>query len=127
MLRCLECGCSRLDPLGIGCAVCGKSLGPRWERCYITENTERVLLAHEDALREFGITLSEEKPLKKGADAIAVAGLVLAVAESMRNGILRDLIVCLHEWGVTRNEIQRLRLTEPEDVNKTLSSGERRE
>jgi len=120
MLRCLECGCSRFDAQGVGCALCGKSHGPRWERCYITEDTRRVLLAHADALREFGVTLSQEKPLQKGVDTLAVAGLALAVAESLRHGVLRDLIVSLHDWGIARNEILRLRLTEPEVVDEIL-------
>jgi hypothetical protein len=105
----------------MGCALCGKSHGPRWERCYITEDTQRRLLAQADALKGFGVTLSEGKQLQKGIDTIGVAGLVLAVAESATHGVLRDLIISLHEWGVARNEILRLRLTEPEDVDKILS------
>ena len=79
------------------------------------------MLVHADALRAFGVTLSEEKPLQKAVDTLAVAGLVLAVAESLTRGVLRDLIVSLHEWGVARNEILRLRLAEPEDVDEIIN------
>ncbi len=126
MLRCLNCGCSRFDARGMGCALCGKSHGPRWETCYITEESEGILLGHGDALREFGVTLSKERPLQK-VDALAVSGLALALAESLRGGVLRDLIVSLHEWGITRNEILRLRLTEPEEVDNILCKDDRRD
>ncbi len=122
MLRCLECGCSRFDARGMGCALCGKALGPRWERCHITDETQRTLLAHADALQQFGVTLTEERPLQKDAGtSLGVMALVLALAESLDDGVLRKLIRYLHELGISRNEILRLRLSEPENVDEELN------
>src|ERR1039458_8574714 len=122
MLRCLECGCSRFDAQGVGCALCGKSHGPRWERCYITEETQRTLLAHADALQQFGVTLTEDRPLKKDAGTtIGVIALVLQIAEALEPGILRKLILYLHKLPISRNEILRLRLSEPEDIDNILN------
>lgn len=123
MLRCVECGCSRFDARGIGCALCGKAHGPRSERCYITEETQRTLLAHENTLQQFGVTLREERQLQKDAGTtMGAIALVLAVAESLDDGILRKLVLYLHEQGVSRNEILRLRLSEPEDVDTILNN-----
>jgi hypothetical protein len=85
MLRCLECGCSRFDAQGMACAVCGKAHGPRWERCYITEETQRTLLAHAETLQLFGVTLTEGTSLRKDAGStIGAIALVLQIAESAR-------------------------------------------
>lgn len=47
--------------------------------------------------------------------------LVLALAESLDDGVLRKLIRYLHELGISRNEILRLRLSEPENVDEELN------
>ena len=128
MFRCLECGCSRFDAQGVGCALCGTSsgarisLGPRSERCYFTEETQRTLLAHTDALQQFGVTLIEDRPLKKDAGTtIGGIALVLQIAEALEPGILRKLILYLHKLAISRNEILRLRLSEPEDIDNILN------
>jgi hypothetical protein len=122
MLRCLECGCSRFDGRGMGCALCGKSHGPRWERCYITAETQSTLLAHADDLQQFGVTLTEDRPLQKDVGTIVnVIRLVLQIADSLDKGVLRKLILYLHELGISRNEILRLRLDEPEEVDKLFN------
>jgi hypothetical protein len=121
MVRCLECGCSRFDSRGMGCALCGTSHGPRWERCYITEETQRTLFAHADDLQQFGVTLTENDPLNKDlGTTLSVIRLVLQIADSLDKGVLRKLILYLHEKGISRNEILRLRLSEPEDIDNIL-------
>jgi hypothetical protein len=122
MLRCLECGCSRFDAHGMGCAMCGTSHGPRSERCYIGVETERTLLAHADDLRQFGVTLTEDRPLQKDVGTtVNVIRLVIQIADSLDHGVLRKLILYLHELAICRNEILRLRLAEPEEVDQIIS------
>lgn len=106
----------------MSCALCGKAHGPRRERCYITEETQRTLLAHAEALQQFGVTLTEERPLQKDAGTtIGAIALVLNVAEALEPGILRKLILYLRELAISRNEILRLRLSEPEEVDKIFT------
>ena len=106
----------------MGCALCGKSHGPRWGRCYITAETQRTLLAHADDLQQLGVTLTEEdRPLQKDLGTVVnVIRLVLQVADSLDKGVLRKLVLYLHEWGIHRNEILGLRLAEPEEVDTIL-------
>ncbi len=107
----------------MSCALCGKAHGPRWERCYITEETQRTLLAHAKALQQFGVALAEDQPLQKDfGTTVNVIRLVLQIADSLDRGVLRKLILYLHELGISRNEILRLRLGEPEDVDKILNN-----
>jgi hypothetical protein len=122
-IRCLECGCSRIDERGIGCALCGKAMGPKWEECYVSEDTKAKLLIHNKELASFGVTLEKVTPLRKDAGlTVGVISLALAVAESLDNGILRKLIRYLHkELTIPRDEILRLRLAEPEQVDEILN------
>jgi hypothetical protein len=122
MVRCLKCGCSRIDERGIGCALCGMALGPRWEQCYVTEDTEAKLLAHSEGLDGFGVTVEKVTALKKDAGLkLGAIALALAVAESLDNGVLRKLIRYLHkELMIPRDEILGLRLDEPERVDEIL-------
>jgi len=107
------------------CPFCGKSHGPRWERCYITAETQCTLSAHADDLQQFGVTLTEDRPLQKDLGTIvSVIRLALQVAESLDKGVLRKLIQYLHELGISWNEILRLRLAEPEEVDKILNRKE---
>ena len=46
--------------------------------------------------------------------------MVLAAADSLDKGVLRKLVLYLHELTISRNEILRLRLSEPEDVDEIL-------
>jgi len=106
----------------MGCALCGTAHGLRRERCYITAETQRTLLAHAEVLQQFGVTLKEERPLQKDVGTtVSVIGLVLAVADSVDDGVLRKLILYLHELAISRNEILRLRLSEPEEVDKIFN------
>jgi hypothetical protein len=116
MIRCLICGCSRLDPQGYKCALCGGASGLRSERCYISEETKAVLLAHSEELKQFGVTLEQHKTLRKSADYLKLIGLVLAIANSLKPGVLRDLVVFLRDKAIPEDEILRLRLDEPERI-----------
>jgi len=132
-MRCLECGCSRLDSQGLNCVRCGRALGVRWERCYITEDTKAKLLAHADDLRTFGITLEEHSVLGKSSGTaeaigltISIASSVLTVADSLDSGVLRKLVLFLgNHLHLPNDEILRLRLDEPEQVLDILSVDER--
>ena len=122
MMRCIVCGCSRLDPKGVMCALCGGAPGVRSERCYVTEDTKAKLLAHAEDLKTFGVTLEEYQPIQKSfGDKIAVIGLALQVAESLKLGTLRALILYLREIAIPKEEILRLRLDEPEQVSEVLT------
>lgn len=121
-MRCIVCGCSRLDPKRVACALCGGAPGVRSERCYVTEDTTAKLLAHAEDLKTFGVTLEEYRPIQKSfGDKIAVIGLALQVAESLKPGILRSLILYLREIAIPKEEILRLRLDEPEQVSEVIT------
>jgi hypothetical protein len=119
MIRCLECGCSRLDREGYKCDRCGGAPGLRSERCYISESTKATLLAHAEELKNFGVTLEEHEIIEKSADTILGAlGLGLAVADSLRHGTLKGLALFLRDKAIPEDEILRLRLDEPELILK---------
>lgn len=120
--RCLMCGCSRLDERAIGCALCGMALGPRWEECYVSEETKANLLSHSEELARMGVTLEKVSPLRKDAGTTMTAiALALAVADSLKGGVLRSLVIYLHrQLTIPRDEILRLRLTEPEEIDEML-------
>lgn len=127
MYRCLKCGCSRTDVGGfLSCILCGAACGTRTEQCYITDDTKAKLLAHSEDLKNFGLTLEEDEPLRKDAKtAIAATALVIQIARELQpGGVLRKLILYLHELAISRDEILRLRLTEPEEVDKILDENE---
>ena len=125
MIRCVVCGCSRLDSQGYKCARCGGPLGVRTERCHITEDTKARLLAHAEELNTFGVTLEEQRPLGKSfGDICGGIALALAVAESLNSGILHKLILYLREIGIPQEQILRLRLDEPEHISDLLSTDE---
>jgi len=124
-VRCLVCGCSRLDPMGLNCALCGHALGERDEQCYVTEETKATLRAHSDALRAFGITLEEQDLIQKSVGAIEAIGLALAIADSLDKGVLRKLVVYLHKLAIPKEEILRLRLDEPEAIADILDEVEK--
>jgi hypothetical protein len=104
------------------CALCGGAPGVRSEQCYIAEDTKAKLLAHAEDLKTFGVTLEEYRPIQKSAgDKIAMIGLALQVAESLKPGILRALILYLREIAIPKEDILRLRLDEPEQVSEVLN------
>lgn len=110
----------------MSCTLCGAACGPRTEQCYVTDDTTAKLLAHADELRNFGLTLEQHRPLRKDAKTtIAAVALALQVARELQpSGVLRKLILYLHELAISRDEILRLRLTEPEEVDKVLNDKE---
>ena len=123
MVRCIECGCSRFDAQGFCCALCGKPHGVRWERCHITAETQRALLDHAANLQQFGVTLTETEQIQKDAGTIMSAvGLTVSLSEAVFPGSLRKLVFYLYnELKLPRNEILRLRLSEPEEIDEILS------
>jgi len=125
MIRCVQCGCSRLDPQGYKCAFCGGAPGIRTEPCQITEDTKAKLLAHAKELRAFGVTLGERETLGKSVDALGVIALVLTVADSLDSGLLHKLVLFLRSLDIPQEEILRLRLDEPERVLDHYRKGAR--
>jgi hypothetical protein len=94
-------------------------MGLRSERCYITEETQKKLLDNAEELSPFGLSLEQVRPLQKDAGTtIAVIGLVVAVADSLRSdtGSLRRLVIFLRDLAIPEQEILRLRLDEPEQI-----------
>lgn len=125
MMRCIVCGCSRLDPQGYKCALCGGAPGVRSEQCYVTEATKAKLMANAEDLKAFGVTVEEHGTIQKSADVtIAVVALALQVAESLKPGILRALILYLRDRAIPKEEIQALRLDEPERISEILEDEE---
>ena len=124
MLRCLLCGCSRFDPQGYKCALCGVALGDRDEQCYVTEDTKTKLMAHAEELKVFGVALEQQDVIKKSAtsDAAGYLALALAVAESLNSGVLRKLVLYLRRVEIPKDEILRLRLDEPDVITGIFTS-----
>jgi hypothetical protein len=118
MIRCVICGCSRLDAHGYKCARCGGAPGLRSEQCYVTGDTKAKLMAHAEELKVFGVTLEENETFGKQADYLGAIGLALAVAESLNSdsGLLRRLVVHLRDIAIPEDEVLRLRLDESEQV-----------
>jgi hypothetical protein len=76
-----------------------------------------LLLAHAKELEAFGVSLEEYEIAGKSADTVIGAlGLALAVADSLRHGTLRELVVFLRDKAISEDEILRLRLGEPEEI-----------
>lgn len=121
IMRCIACGCSRLDPKGYKCAECGGAPGPRHEQCYVSEETKATLLAHAKQLKHHGIVLDQCEPLGKSADYKGTIALALQIAESLRPGILRKLVGFLWELAIPHEDILRLRLDEPENISQITS------
>lgn len=119
MLRCVKCGCSRLNSEKVGCVLCGGSPSLRTERCHINEDTKTILLAHAEELKTFDVTLEveEHKTLQKGVGPwLEAAAFVLAAADSLDHGVLRKLVVFLRDKKIAEDQIRRLRLDEPEKI-----------
>lgn len=125
MLRCVKCGCSRLDSEMVGCALCGGSPSRRSEPCHVSLETKATLLANAAELKEYGLTveLENDKALGKNVGfLIDVAALTLAVADSLNDGVLRKLVLFLRDKKIARDEILRLRLDEPEKISTYYQS-----
>ncbi len=124
MIRCVVCGCSRLDSEASGCVLCGGSPARRTEQCHVTEDTKVKLLAHAEELKAFGVTLEEQRNHRKVVGALETFGIALAVADSLNSGVLHKLVLYLRDIGIPKEQILRLRLDEPEQVSAVLESQE---
>jgi len=120
MIRCVKCGCSRLDSRGMGCVLCGGSPSVRSEQVHVTDETKIKLLAHADGLKTYGVIVEEQRTFRKVAGALEVFGIGLAVADSLNSGVLRKLVLFLRDLAIPEEEILRLRLDEPETISKVL-------
>jgi hypothetical protein len=128
MIRCVKCGCSRLDSSGVKCALCGGSPALRTEQCYVAEETKAKLLAHAEELKAFGITLNNYETLRKDVGTtLGALGLALAVADSLDSGVLRKLVLYLRDLAIPEEEILRLRLDEPEQISSHYKDDTRSE
>src|SRR5215472_14344974 len=117
MLRCLQCGSSRLDSQGMRCALCGGTPGVSSEQVYVSDATKAKLRAHEAELDKFGLILQEYEGLRKGVDLAKTIELAIVLADSMKHGVLGSLIRYLRKIKIPRDEILQLRLCEPEEVD----------
>ena len=113
MIRCVICGCSRLDSKGVGCAICGGAPGLRTEQVHVTEETKAKLLAHAQELKAYGVSVEERQLLGKSVDGVTAFGIALAVADSLNSGVLRKLVLYLRDLAIPDEQIIRLRLDEP--------------
>ena len=119
MIRCAKCGCSRLDSKNVGCVLCGGSPSRRTEPVHINEDTKGKLLAHADELKGLGVRLDvDREPVNKvyTAEILAGAHLVIYIAEKIYPGTLRKLVRYLRHIGISKEEMPRLRLDEPEKI-----------
>ena len=116
MIRCVKCGCSRLDSEKIGCVLCGGSPSVRTEQCHVSAKTKIELLTHADQLKNFGVNLDVDKSLAKVMGAAKTFAVVLSVADSLPHDVLRELVLFLREKRISAGEILRLRLDEPERI-----------
>jgi hypothetical protein len=92
-------------------------MGRRKEKCYVSEETLHKLLPHADELAKFGITFEQHESLQKNwGDAVAAIGVGLYIADKARAGTTRDLVQLLCNWAVSKEEILKLRLGEPEQI-----------
>jgi hypothetical protein len=108
----------------MSCVLCGAACGLRTEQCYVTDDTKAKLLAHAVELNDFGLTLEEQRSLQKDAKTtIGAVALAIQIGRELQpGGVLRKLILYLHELGISRDEILRLRLTEPEEIDHILDT-----
>jgi hypothetical protein len=119
MIRCVKCGCSRLDSEKVGCVLCGGSPSLRSAPCHVTEDTKTKLLAHAEELKDFGVRLEVDRQrVEKGyaGDVLAAVHLVLYITEKVRPGTIRKLVRYLRYIGIPKVEMPRLRLDEPEKI-----------
>ncbi len=106
----------------MGCARCGGSPAVRWEEVHVDGQTKAKLLAHSDDLKRFGVTLKKYERVKKDAGSVlASVALALQVVDSLRSGVLHDLVLYLRSLDIPEEQIIRLRLDEPENVSKIVA------
>lgn len=120
-MRCIACGCSELDPEGYKCAQCGGAPGVRAEHCYVSEDTKAKLLAHTEELKKFGVIVEQQELIGKSVDYVGGIALALQVVDSLKSGVLRQLVGYLRDLVIPQEEILRLRLAEPEEISNLLN------
>jgi hypothetical protein len=120
MLRCVKCGCSRMDSRAMGCILCGGSPSLRSEQVHVTDETRIKLLARADELKALGVIVEEQRTFRKVFGALEAFGVGLAVADSLDDGVLRKLVLYLRDLALPKEEILRLRLDEPEKISEVL-------
>jgi len=94
------------------------AMGLRTEGCYVTEETKKKLLDHVDGLSRFGIELEQHEILQEDAGTcLGALALVIACADSLQPGVLRQLVLYLRDkLLLPEDEILKLRLGEPEEI-----------
>jgi hypothetical protein len=120
-MRCIACGCSELDPGGYKCAQCGGAPGVRVEQCYVSEDTKVKLLVHTEELKSFGVIVEQQELIGKNVDYVGGIALALQVVDSLKSGVLRQLVGYLRDLVIPQEEILRLRLAEPEVISDLLN------
>jgi|ERR1700677_1740519 len=123
MVRCVKCGCSRLDARGIGCILCGGSPGFRAEQVHVSFETKAALLASEAELAGFGVAVKRVTCFRKVVGATEESGIVLDFSEPLEPHNLLELVKLLDYLGIPKLEIFRLRLAEPENIEAIISKG----
>ncbi len=134
-MRCLKCGSSKVDFEYCKCLLCGAAAGLRDEQCYVTIATKKILLAHTEELSAFGVTFEAQVEIKKSyipsdamgfqVDPLGAMALVLAIGDSLNDGVLRKLVRFLWSLKLPKEEILCLRLAEPEKIAEILDDEEK--
>jgi hypothetical protein len=122
MIRCVKCGCSRLDSRGVGCVLCGGSPSVRTEQVHVSFATKANLLASAVELASFGVTVKQVTCFRKVVGATEDPGVVLDFAEPLQRNILLELVTHLGYLGIPKHEISRLRLAEPEEIEELTAA-----
>ena len=83
---------------------------------------------HAEELKALGITITETHEMRKsfGTDAASYVGLAITIEEAINPGGLRRLVLFLRDLLVSKGEILRLRLDEPEEITNILRAAEER-
>jgi hypothetical protein len=116
MIRCVKCGCSRLDRENCGCVLCGGSPSVRTEQVHVSFATKANLLAGAFQLAAFGVTVERVKCLRIDIGATEEPGVVLDLSEPLEPGTILELVTQLCYLGIPKHEIFRLRVAEPEEI-----------
>lgn len=120
MVRCVRCGCSRWDPEGCGCALCGGSPARRGEPVHVTFDTKATLLASAEELKAFGVCVEhveQHRLLRKVMGGpVQGSGIVLSLEEPLNPDTRNELVCYLKYVGLPEEEVLLLRLGEPKDI-----------
>jgi hypothetical protein len=116
MIRCVKCGCSRLDREACGCVLCGGSPSLRTEQVHVSFATKAKLLASAVELAGLGVTVKQVTCFRKVVGADEEQGIVFDFSEPLELEVLRELVAHLDYLGIPKPEIFRLRLAEPEEI-----------